>query len=298
MRVTPEAPLIGVAAGCIDDCKADMRTRALGPRKQPIGGNANASNILFVPDLGIDRNQIVLSTGLHTVASEVNHDDRIVPYFRFQALDCALHVVARRVLNEVNVETVLTKCARQCACVVAGLCRRRISVRIVEISDHESNAIGIGVRRLFHFGRRTCAGGMGMRLLKSLHCAKAGRNKNYDGHGGQYHSPTSHLWPHTVLFRSVGSTITPTHIRSLFCGSKIETIETYSFPKANYGMNHPESSAARRDMHESWSGLRASASGLSRGKPAHRDIRTGTGASFSNVRVTPPNIISTGRAWL
>jgi hypothetical protein len=99
-----------------------------------------------------------------------------------------------------------------------------------EISDHESNAIGIGVR-LFHFGRRTCAGGMGMRLLKSLQRAKAGRNKNYDGYGGQYHSPTSHLWPHTVLFRSVGSTITPTNIRSLFCGSKIETIETYSFLK-------------------------------------------------------------------
>src|SRR6266403_201507 len=37
------------------------------------------------------------------------------------------------------------------------------------------------------------------------------------------------LRPHTVLFRSVGSTITPSHIRSLFCGSKIETIETYSF---------------------------------------------------------------------
>src|ERR1700730_3246190 len=228
MRVTPEAPLIGVASGCIDDCKADMRTRALEPRKQPLGANANVSNILFVPDLGIDRNQIVLSTGLHTVASEVNHDDRIMLHFRFQALDCALHVVARRVLNEVDVETVFTKRARQCACVVAGLCQRRIGVRIVEISDHESNAIGIGVGRLFRFGRRTCAGGAGMRLLKSLHRAKAARNKNYERHGGQYHSPTSHLWPHTAMFRSVGSTIT-CHIRSLLRGSKIETIETYSF---------------------------------------------------------------------
>src|SRR5258708_31227957 len=70
-----------------------------------------------------------------------------------------------------------------------------------------------------------------MRLLKSLHRAKAGRNKYYEDHGGQYHSPTVILWPHTVLFRSVGSTITPTHIRSLFCGSKIETIETYNFLK-------------------------------------------------------------------
>jgi hypothetical protein len=31
---------------------------------------------------------------------------------------------------------------------------------------------------------------------------------------------------------------------------------------------------------------------------AHRDIRTGTGACFSNVRVTPPNTISTERAWV
>jgi hypothetical protein len=52
-----------------------------------------------------------------------------------------------------------------------------------------------------------------------------------------------------------------------------------------------------RDMHESCCGP-ANASGLSRGKFAHRDIRTGTGASFSNVRVTPPTNISTGRAWL
>jgi hypothetical protein len=56
MRVAPEPPFIRVAAGCIDDCKADTRTRALEPRKQPIGANANVSNILFVPDLGIDRN--------------------------------------------------------------------------------------------------------------------------------------------------------------------------------------------------------------------------------------------------
>src|SRR5882762_2382824 len=96
MRVTPEAPLIGVAAGCIDDCKADMRTRALETRKQPIGANANVSNILFVPDVGIDRNQIVLSTGLDTVASEVNHDDRIVPYFRFSSGSIA-HCMSLRV---------------------------------------------------------------------------------------------------------------------------------------------------------------------------------------------------------
>jgi hypothetical protein len=31
------------------------------------------------------------------------------------------------------------------------------------------------------------------------------RNKN---HGGQYHSPTGHLWPHTALFSFVGSNIT------------------------------------------------------------------------------------------
>jgi hypothetical protein len=75
MRVAPEAPFIGAAAGCIDDCKADMRTRTLEFRIQPIEASANVSNILFVPDLGIDRYQIVLSTELHTVASEVNHND-------------------------------------------------------------------------------------------------------------------------------------------------------------------------------------------------------------------------------
>jgi hypothetical protein len=30
----------------------------------------------------------------------------------------------------------------------------------------------------------------------------------------------------------------------------------------------------------------------------HRDIRTGIGACFSDVRVTPPKTISTERAWL
>jgi len=71
-----------------------------------------------------------------------------------------------------------------------------------------------------------------MRLLKSLQRARAGRNKNYEGHGW----PIIILQPIicgliTVLFRSVGSTITPTSYRSLFLWLEIETIETYSFLK-------------------------------------------------------------------
>ncbi len=63
-------------------------------------------------DLRIDRNHIALSTRLNTEASEVNHYNRIGPYFRFETCDRACHVVARSVLNEVNVETVFTKGAR------------------------------------------------------------------------------------------------------------------------------------------------------------------------------------------
>src|SRR5713226_3883619 len=127
-------------------------------------------------DLRIDRNHIALSTRLNTEASEVNHYNRIGPYFRFEMCDRACHIVARSVLNEVNVETVFTKGARQRACVVDGLRRRNIGVGIAGIPDHESKTIGIAVNRLLrHFSRATCARRAGAQLLRSLRFAQASR---------------------------------------------------------------------------------------------------------------------------
>src|ERR1700730_19327926 len=109
MGVTPKTSLVRIAARSVDHRKTDVRARVLELRKQSIDADAIAPNIIFVPDLRINRNHIALSARLNTEASEVNHYNRIGPYFRFETSDRACHVVARSVLNEVNVETVFTK---------------------------------------------------------------------------------------------------------------------------------------------------------------------------------------------
>src|SRR5260370_32803283 len=204
MRVTSETSLVRIAARSVNDCETDVRAGVLELREQSIDADTIAPNIIFVPDLRIDRKHVALSVRLNTEASEVNHYNRIGPHFRFETCDRACHVVARSVLNEVNVETVFTKGARQRACVVDGLRQGSVGVGIAGIPDHEGKTISIAVHPLLrYFSRATCARCAGVHLLRSLRFAQASREDTCDRHSGQYRFQTGHVWPHGVLLRSV-----------------------------------------------------------------------------------------------
>src|SRR5258707_1147714 len=66
MGVTPETSLVGIAARGVNHSESDVRARVLELRKQSIDADTIAPNIIFVPDLRIDRNHIALSARLNT----------------------------------------------------------------------------------------------------------------------------------------------------------------------------------------------------------------------------------------
>lgn len=72
MRVTPETPLVRIAARGVNDGETDVRAGVLQLGKQSIDAYTLASNIVFAPDLRVHRDRVAFSAGLHAEACEVN----------------------------------------------------------------------------------------------------------------------------------------------------------------------------------------------------------------------------------
>src|SRR5713226_4672622 len=121
VRVTPETSFIGIAARSVDDCKPHACTGVLELRKKTIDAHPVPTHIPFVPNLRVDRDHIVLTARLHSVARKIDKHDWIGPYPRFETIDRAYYVGMPGILDVVHKEAVVTKCICQGACITSQL---------------------------------------------------------------------------------------------------------------------------------------------------------------------------------